>query len=222
MEIIGLLITAFLLMGVASLVGALCALAVYLLFRRTNRRSAKACLVVGFFPPAVMGYLLGCLILSSMLSGFLGTPDLAFGDIKERLPNGFTLEALGKMPEAGHIQKTGESLVQVAWVGGVQIDGPYVLGKYDYTYFPRSEREVGRDFFIFDTRTATVRDFDSEAALAASAKINVHLTSTAYFHQPRTLGERTSGVLFLLIAVVPPIACAILLVRRLRASFKVP
>jgi hypothetical protein len=81
---------ALLLMGLASIMGALCSLNVYLLLRRANRRSAKVCLAAALFPPAVVGYLLGCLILSSMLSGPPRTPDLVFGDINEQLPNGFT------------------------------------------------------------------------------------------------------------------------------------
>jgi hypothetical protein len=219
-EIIGRMIAAFLLMSLASLVGAVCALVVYLLLRRANRRSAKAYLVAGFFPPAVMGYLLACLILSSMLSGPLGTPDLVFGDINEQLPNGFTLEALDKMPEAGHIQKAGDSLIKVAWVGSVQVEDPYVLGKYDYTYFPRTEKEHDRNFFIFDTRTGEIRDYPSEGALAASSRISIHLTSTPYFHAPSPPSRRIWSLLFLLLAVVPPVALAISLVSKLVALLK--
>ena len=217
MEIIGRLVMMFLLMGIASAVGAVCVLVVYLLLRRANQQSMRACIVAGLFPPAVTGYLLGCLVLSSMLSGFLGTPDLVFGDTNEPLPNGYTLQALDKMPEAGHIQKAGDSFIQVAWVGAIQIDGPYVLGKYDYSYFPKTEKETGRDFFIFDTRTGEIRDYGSEGVFAASARTNVHLTPTPYFHAPSSSKQLISGVLLLLIAVVPPVALTALLVRRLLA-----
>ena len=167
-----------------------------------------------------MAYLLGCLIVSSMLSGFLGTPDLVFGDINERLPNGFTLEALDKMPEAGHIQKAGDSSINVAWVGAVQVEGPYVLGRYDYTYFPKTKKEDDRNFFIFDTRAGSVRDYASEATLAASSGTRVHLTATPFFHAPRSASERISGALFLVVVVVPPIGWAISLVSKLRADLK--
>ena len=93
-----------------------------------------------------MGYFLACLILSSALSSVLETPDLVFGDINEALPNGFTLEALDKMPEGGHIQKAGDNSIRVAWVASLQVKGPFVLGKYDYTYFHRTTEETGRDF----------------------------------------------------------------------------
>ena len=220
MEIIGRLVMMFLLMGAASIVGAVCVLVVYLLLRRANRKSPRACIVAGLFPPAVMGYLLGCLFLSSMLSGPLGTPDLVFGDIDEPLPNGFTIEALDKMPEAGHIQKVGDSSIQVAWVGAVQIDGPYVLGKYDYTYFPKTEKDTGRDFFMFDTRTGEVSNFASEAGLASSAKTNIHLTPTPSYHAPHSLKKLTSSVLLLFIAVVPPVAFALFLAWNFRVFLR--
>jgi hypothetical protein len=221
MEIVGRLVMIFLLMGMASVVGAVCVLVVYLLLRRANRKSARACIVTGLFPPAVMGYLLGCLVLSSMLSGLLGTPDLVFGDINEPLPNGFTLQALDKMPEAGHIQRAGDSLFQVAWVGAVQIDGPYVLGKYDYTYFPKTEKDIGRDFFMFDTRTGEIRNFTSETGLADSTKTNIHLTPTPYYHAPHSSKQLISSAFFLFIAVAPPLALALLLAWNFRVFLRV-
>jgi hypothetical protein len=204
-EIISRLVMMILLMGVASLAGAVCAFVVYLLLRRANRRSLRASIVAGLFPPAIMCYLLACLVLSSVLSGVLGTPDLVFGDIREALPNGFTLEALDKMPECGHIQKPGDA-IQVAWVGSVQVEGRYVLGKYDYTYFPKTAEEVGRNFFLLDTRSHEIRDFASESELAASAKTAIHLTPTPYFKGLRSPTRRISNILLLLIAVVPPLA----------------
>jgi hypothetical protein len=124
------------------------------------------------------------------------------------------------MPEAGHIQKAGTSVFQVAWVGSVQVDGPYVLGKYDYTYFPKTEQDTGRDFFILDTRTGEVRNFASETSLAASAKTNIHLTPTAYYHAPRSSKQLISGALFLFVAVIPPVALALLLIWKLRALLR--
>ena len=220
MEIIGRLVMMFLLMGMATAVGVVCALVVYLLLRKANRTSARACIVAGLFPPTVMGYLLGCLVLSSVLSGLLGTPNLVFGDINEPLPNGFTLQALDKMPEAGHIQKAGDSLLQVAWVGAVQIDGPYVLGKYDYTYFPKTEQDTGRDFFMFDTRTGEIRNFASQTGLADSAKTDIHLTPTPYYHAPHSSKQLISSVVFLFITVVPPLAVALLLAWKFRVFLR--
>jgi hypothetical protein len=93
MEIIGRLMMMLLLMAAASVVGSVCVVVVYLLLRRAKRRPSRACFVAGLFPPAAMVYLLGCLVLSSILTSVLGTPDLVFGDINEPLPNGLTLEA---------------------------------------------------------------------------------------------------------------------------------
>jgi hypothetical protein len=102
-EIIGLLITMFLLVAAAFVVGSICAGVVGFLLKTRNQPWRKASLVAGLFPPSATAYILACVILSSMVSSFLGTPDFAFGDISQRLPNGYTIEALGKMPECGHI-----------------------------------------------------------------------------------------------------------------------
>jgi hypothetical protein len=214
-ELLGRLVMVFLLMAVASLAGLICGLVVYLFLRRANRPSRRASLVAGFFPPAVMGYLLACLVLSSAISGVLGTPDFVFGDIKEALPNGFTIEALDKMPECGHIQKAGDNSTEIAWVGKLQVEGPFVFGKYDYTYFPRTPEQTGRDFFLFDTRTHKITNFASESELANSAKSKIHLIPTAYFKGLRLSRQRVSNNFLLLLAVGPPFVTACFLLWRL-------
>ena len=209
MEIIGRLIAAFGLMGLASLLGGglrACNISSSSESEPTLSQGVPCCQTL---PADGHGVSAGLPDVSSMLSG----------DINERLPNGFTLEALDKMPEVGHIQKAGDSSIKVAWVGAVQVEGPFVLGRYDYTYFPKTKKEDDRNFFIFDTRSGSVRDYASEATLAASSGTSVHLTATPYFHAPRT-SERISGALFLVVVVVPPIAWAISLVSKLRAYLK--
>ena len=203
-----------LLMGVASVTGAICALIAFLILRTKNRSAPRLCLSIGLFPPITMGYLLACLIFSSIVSGKLGTPDLFFGDIKEALPNGYTLEALSKMPESGIIHKPGNNSTQVAWVGGLQVEGPYVFGKYDYTDFPRTAEEAGIDFFSLDTRTGEIRNFASEAELRTSAEANIHLTPTANFRGPISSQQRQSTILFFLILTVPPLALDLWLMWR--------
>jgi hypothetical protein len=167
-----------------------------------------------------MAYWLGCLILSSLLSGLIGTPDLVFGDIKERLPNGYRLMALDKMPEAGRIEKDGDSIHGVAWVRSVQVEGPYVLGSYDYTYFPRTTEEAGRDYFLFDTRCGQTTNFANESQLANAVKRAVHLTPTENFHGPESLGQRISMWVFLLITIALPLAVGVWLLLRLITLLK--
>jgi hypothetical protein len=220
MEILGRLFMMIVLMSAASIAGIACALLVYLLLRIKRRSSFRACLAAALYPPSVMAYLLACLIFSSICSSFLGTPDLFFGDIRENLPNGYTLEALDKMPECGHIQKAGDSLFQVAWVDSVQVAGPYVLGQYDYTYFPKTADDAGRNYFLLDTRTGGLSNFATESALAASVSVNVHLTPTPNFQGLRTLRSRAASWLFLLLAVVPPFAAGVWLMRSLLVFLK--
>ena len=214
MEIIGLLITMFLLVAAAFVVGSTCAGVVGLLLKTHNLPWRKASLIASLFPPSATAYILACAILSSVVSSFLGTPDFAFGDINQELPNGYTIEALGKMPECGHIQKAGNSLTQVAWVSSLQVHGPNVLGKYDYAYFPRTPTEAARNYFSLDTRTGGIVNFASEAELENYTKAKVHLTSTPDFKGAQTIQKRFATTVFL-IAEFPPLVNALWLIYRL-------
>ncbi|UWZ83183.1 hypothetical protein [Occallatibacter riparius] len=209
------------LMSVACIAGAFCVVVVILLLRLKRRQSRSACLIAALFPPATMAYWLGCLIVSAMLSRLIGTPDLLFGDINEALPNGYRLTALDKMPEAGRIAKDGDSIHGVAWVGSVQVEGPYVLGHYDYTYFPRKIEEAERNYFLFDTRGGQTTDFANEDQLASAVKRAVNLTPTESFHGPRSSGQRISMVAFL-IAGAAPLAVGFWLLFRFMAWMKSP
>jgi hypothetical protein len=96
MEILGRLFMMTLLMRLASGAGLVCALIVFSVLRNFRISSRRATIVAALFPPAVTAYLLCFVIASSILSSFIGTPDLLFGDINEPLPNGFKLFALDK------------------------------------------------------------------------------------------------------------------------------
>lgn len=222
MEIIGRLVIMAVLMSAACIAGALCFLTVCLLLRFKEKRGWGACLIAGLFPPATMAYWLGCLIVSSMLSGVIGTPDLLFGDIREALPNGYTLEALDKMPEAGSIVKAGDQRTGVAFVRSIQVKGPYVFGSYDYTYFPRTPEEIGKDYFLFDTRTGETTNFKTEDQLASAVKETIHLTPTEYFRGPKRAGQRLSTRVFAFLIVAPPLAIGFWLLSRLITLLRSP
>lgn len=222
MEIIGRLIMMFVLMGIASAVGVGCAGFVLLLFRMCRRPWRRAALFAFLFPPAAMGYVLACLVLSSALSTFLGTPDFIFGDIHEKLPNGYTVDALDKMPECGVIENPDNPSIQVAWVGSLQVEGPYVFGKYDYTCFSRTPEEAIRNYFSFDTRTGRTVNFASQVQLENATAVHVHLTPTAEFRGTQTLRQRITWLLFLLIALAPPFATGLWLVLRLVLLLRPP
>jgi hypothetical protein len=214
-EIIGRLFMMATLMSIACIVGVLCLLVVLLLLRLKKRQCRAALLIAALFPPVTTAYWLGCLIVSSLFSGLVGTPDLVFGDINERLPNGYRLTALDKMPEAGRIEKAGDSVAGIAWVRSLQVEGPYVFGNYDYTYFPRTPEDVGRDYFLFDTRSGLTTNFATEDQLASVVKKTPHLTATESFHAPKSAGQRILTAVFLFTTVVPPLVIGVWLLFRL-------
>ena len=216
MEILGRLFMMILLMGLASGAGLICALVVFGLLRHFKISSRRTTVIAALFPPAVMAYLLCFVIASSLLSSFTGTPDLLFGDINEPLPNGFKLWALDKMPEAGLIKRDDDSLRQVGWVSDLQISGPFVLGKYDYTYFPKTEDQGNRNFFLFDTRNGKAQDFATESDLSKVANVPVHLTPTQFFHAPKSLTSRVRDFVMFMIAFLPPIAIGLWLLWHFR------
>jgi hypothetical protein len=218
MEIIGRFIAMTILMLIACVIGLGCALTVFLLLRKRSWK--KPTTIAGLFPSSVMAYLLACVVLSSILSSFVGTPDLLFGDIDESLPNGYRLHALDKMPEAGSILRGSDSLAGVAWVCELQIVGSTVLGKYDYTYFPKVNGEDDRNFFVFDTQTGKVQNFATETQLASATGIVPHLAPTAYFHGSKTALQVISRYVLLFFAFVPPTAVALWLLWRLRKCLK--
>ena len=201
------------LMSAACVAGAVCIACVYLILRRRKKRGRRALLIAGLFPPVSMAFWLACLIVSSALSGWLRTPDLIFGDINEALPNGYMLKALNKMPEAGNIEKTNDLVHEVGWVRSLQVDGPYVFGKYDYTYFPRTPEETGRNYFLFDTRNGNTTNFSTENQLAGVVKTTIHLTPTESFRGPVSIIQRISTAALLIIAVAPFIVGLWLLFR---------
>jgi hypothetical protein len=201
-------------MGFASGAGALCALLVHIVLRRFKIRRRSATITAVLFPPAVMAYLLCFVICSAILSAPFGTPDLLFGDINEPLPNGFHLYAIDKMPEDGLIQRRGDALGQVGWVSELQVVGPYVAGEYGYHYFPRTETQATRNFFLFDTRTTTTRDFATEAELAGTLNVPLRLTATPYFHAPTSLPHHFLDAALWLVAFVPPVAAGLWLIWR--------
>lgn len=215
MEILGRLFMMILLMGLASGAGLICALIVFWVLRSFRISSKRAMIVAALYPPTVTAYLLCFIIASSILSSFIGTPDLLFGDINEPLPNGFKLSALDKMPEAGVIKRDNDPL-GLGWVSDLQTSGPFVLGKYDYRYFPKTEDQSNRNFFLFDTRNGKAQDFATESDLSKVANVPLHLTPTQFFHAPESLTSRVRDFVMFVIAFLPPIAIGLWLLRHFR------
>ena len=214
MEIIGRLIAMVALMSVSCVGGIVCLLCVYFLLRLKKKKSPRAYLVAAIFLPATMAFWLACLVASSMFSSLIQSPDLIFGDINEGLPNGYRLTALNKMPEAGCIETSDTSARAVYWVQSLQVEGPLIYGKYDYTNFPKTPKDAGKDYFLFDTRTGQTTDFSSEDQLANTAKRTIHLVPTESFRGSESTTQRISRTL-LILALASPIGVGIWLLTRL-------
>jgi hypothetical protein len=88
-------------------------------------------------------------------------------------------------------------------VRSIQVDGPLVLGKYDYTYSPKTAEQTNRNFFLFDTRTGKPTDFATENQLQDAAKVKIILISNESFHGPRTTSEQIASGLFWIALALP-------------------
>jgi hypothetical protein len=96
----------------------------------------------------------------------------------------------------------------------LQVHGSNILGKYDYTYFPRTPTEAARNYFSLDTRTGGIVNFASETELENYTKAKVHLTPTPDFRGAQTIQKRfATTVLFLLVTAVWLIYHLVLLLR---------
>jgi hypothetical protein len=108
------------------------------------------------------------------------------------------------MPEDGLIEKDGNPLAQIAWVSALQTSGSLVLGKYDYTDFPKTADESNRNFFLLDTSTGRKQDFATESDLSNVFNGPIHLTPTEFFHAPKPPSRRVRDFSLFLIAFMPP------------------
>jgi hypothetical protein len=118
-------------------------------------------------------------------------PDVFFGDFKEPLPHGYVLTGLGKMPEFAFIDSTPSMMHQPPLRGGIrrlELDGQIVYGAYGHlnTDDAFSKRDQDHGYFVFDTRTGSVKNLDTIDQLNAAAGHSVRLVESQYFrsHEP--------------------------------------
>ncbi|WP_321472347.1 hypothetical protein [uncultured Paludibaculum sp.] len=159
MEFIGLLIAGVLFFALSVLIGCVYGGIAWLILRSRREfrkfRWAAVCL-----PPIFAAYMVACAVVFAL--SIPGEGDrIFFGDLYERLPNGYTLKAMAKMPTYGMIQNDSITVPHSVngWVSRVAVDGPFVFGAY-------SDKE---GYFVLDTRTgknfdlATIAELDRQA-----------------------------------------------------------
>jgi hypothetical protein len=114
-------------------------------------------------PPLCVVYLFVC--------GALLPHESLFGDISQPLPNGYYIRALGKMPD----------FAGIGWSADIS-SNPYA------TFDPHPNEA----YFLFDTKTATHKDFPTLAALEASIGHPVSLVEVQYFRsqEPEYLHQK--------------------------------
>ncbi len=154
--------------------------------------------------PAVCGiYMVACLVLFSGGN---------WGDIDEPLPHGYSLRALGKMPEYGTIDAATGPIQQQqteGWVGEVDLEGDMLFGKYSEGFGGFGDKPKWC-CFAFNTATGVVKNFASPEEMNAFAGKTIATEEVQYFHsrEPETVRTRRLQKWILL---TPPAATVLLL-----------
>jgi hypothetical protein len=150
-----------------------------------------------------------------------------FGDISQPLQNGYSLEALGKMPDFATI-KQGNSLTypigQTECIGSLEVFGPLVAGRYSHP-FGTFTPQPNEGYFILDTRSGQFTDFKTIEELETRLGHKVDLVSTTSFRSIEPSYKREQA-LNKAIMFAPPVTVTIAyflwLSRRRRAETGLP
>jgi hypothetical protein len=178
-ELIGLLVGTFVFFAFSGLMGVIYALLAWLILRGLTRRR-RYVIVAALLPPMFALYIAVCTIGFSVFVP--GESGRLFGDISEPLPNGYVIQALGKMPDYGHIdrrddEKSGYPQGFRGYIGRVAVDGSLVFGAYSHT--STEPRDGG--YFVFNTQSGSARNFDTLPELNGYVGHPVELTQIQFF-----------------------------------------
>jgi hypothetical protein len=135
-----------------------------------------------------------------------------FGDIAEPLPNGYTLKALGKMPDFASIDspRNPNSYNGLSeCIGKLAVYGPLVVGRYSHPFGSFSAKE-DEPYFMFDTRDGRNVDVASLAELESDLGHCVQLVEVQFFRsrEPAYLRQQR---LDLAIEICPPVFAVVIL-----------
>jgi len=201
-ELIGLAFATLFLFALAALVGCGFLAVAWLIVRRKEGPKIPLILIAGAIPILSAAYFWLCV---AILPG-----ESLFGDISQPLPNGYSLEALGKMPDFATI-KYGNSLSnprgQSECIGSLEVSGPFVAGRYSHP-FGTFAPEPTEGYFILDTRSGQFVDFKTIEELEARLGHKVNLVSTTSFRSVEPSYKRHE-TLNKIIMFTPPITATI-------------
>jgi hypothetical protein len=175
-ELIGLAFATFLLILLAAAAGSVFAAVAWLVVRNRECRRISLVLFAAAIPILSAAYFWLCI-------AFLPGESL-FGDISQPLPNGYSLQALGKIPDFATINK-GDSLSSGAvtlteCIGSLAVSGPIVAGRYSHP-FGSFEAKSDEGYFLFDTRNGKSTEFRTFRELELNLGQPIRLVSTSLF-----------------------------------------
>jgi hypothetical protein len=201
-DLIGVGLATALLFLLAAVVSAVLAAATWLSVRKARRLPRYSLILAAILIPfATAVHLWLC---AALLPG-----ESLFGNVSEPLPNGYQLEALGKMPDFASISKSGSSFNEPAqYIGKLAVEGPLVVGQYSHP-FDASDPQPNEPFFLFDTRDGETTDFPTQKDLQTKLGHSVELTDVLYFRSPVAA---TRLKLDRAIELTPPILAFLLLI----------
>jgi hypothetical protein len=210
-ELIGLLFATIFLFVLAAIAAAILAGMTWLLVRKSSMPRKRVIVIAALIPFASAAYFWLCI---GLLPG-----EALFGDISQPLPNGYTLKALGKMPDFASIDKTDSpsagynGLSQC--IGRLAVYGPLVTGQYSHP-FGSFDAAANEPFFIFDTRDRQHTEFPDLASLQAALGHSVSLIDVQFFRSQEPAYRRQISVNRAIMFGPPIIALGILAIYTLR------
>jgi hypothetical protein len=183
LEVIGHIIGFVILNCLLVLAGGIVVIILWVLFWG-HRRPKMLILLTACWPLLSLYYLTACGICFELFVP--NNPDVFFGDFKEPLPHGYVLTGLGKMPDFAFIDSTPPMVHQPPLHGGIrrlELDGEIVYGAYGHLDSDDafSERDRDHGYFVFDTRTGSVKNLGTIEQLNAAAGHPVRLVESEYF-----------------------------------------
>jgi hypothetical protein len=204
-DLIGLVFDIGFLFALAAAASAILTGAVWLFLRRSDRPYKPLIVAAALIPIASAAYFWLCIAL---LPG-----ESLFGDIDEPLPNGYSIQALGKMPDFASISSPRSpngynGLTEC--IGKLAVYGPFVVGQYSHP-FGDFTAKPDEPFFLFDTRSGQNQDLPTLDSLQDRLGHRVQLTEVQYFRS-QELSYRRQQRMNREIEFAPPIIAVVILI----------
>lgn len=184
-DFLGVAFGFFILLASSAVAGLVVAAVVAILFWSRWRRAIPLCIGAIVLAPL-------CVVWFYATVAFLPGESL-FGDINERLPNGYHLSALGKMPDFATIDPISTyGLGLPEGIASLQVQGNLVVGQYSHPLDTFTPKPV-ENYFLFDTRTGEHREFPNSSALQAQVSEPLRLVPAPEFRSPDPASRRQRG-----------------------------